>query len=390
MKIHEYQAKELFRKYGIPTPSGELAFSAEDVLNTAQNSTGIPCVIKAQVHSGARGKAGGIKVAKTLEEVVTYANRIVGMELKSAQTGGESKKVRKVLVEQAVNIEKELYISLTVDRSKECITIIASPEGGMDIEEIAQTSTEKIFKEEIDIRYGIQPYNLRNLVYKLNLEGDLGKDFSKIVSGLYRLFVEKDCSLVEVNPLVITKEQKILALDGKINFDDNALYRQADIAEMRDTDEENSLELEASKYNLNYIKLDGTVGCMVNGAGLAMATMDIVKLAGAEPANFLDVGGGASAQNIENAFRILLSDKNVNAVFINIFGGILRCDVLAEGIKNAVISLKTEIPVIVRLEGTNCEIGARVLSESGLKFSVAGSLKEAVEQLKALAPVQCS
>jgi len=216
------------------------------------------------------------------------------------------------------------------------------------------------------------------------------RDFSKIVSGLYRLFIEKDCSLVEINPLVITKEQKILALDGKINFDDNALYRHADVAEMRDTDEENSLELEASKYSLNYIKLDGTVGCMVNGAGLAMATMDIVKLAGAEPANFLDVGGGASSQNIENAFRILLSDKNVNAVFINIFGVILRCDVLAEGIKNAVINLKTEIPVIVRLEGTNCEIGARVLSESGLKFSVAGSLKEAVEQLKALAPVQCS
>lgn len=382
MKIHEYQAKELFRQFNIPTPLGELAFIPEEVLEVVEKSIGVPCVIKAQVHSGARGKAGGIKVAKTKEEVVTYANQIVGMELSSVQTGGESKKVRKVLVEQAVNIDKELYISITTDRAKECITIIASPDGGMDIEEIAEKSPERIFKEEIDIRYGIQPYNLRNLMYKFGFSAEQGKEFCSIVSMLYKLFVDKDCSLVEINPLVITKEGKIIAIDGKINFDENALFRHKEIAEYRDIEEENPLEVEASKYNLNYIKLDGSVGCMVNGAGLAMATMDIVKIAGSEPANFLDVGGGASSENIENAFKILLTDQNVKAVFINIFGGILRCDVLAEGIKNAVTHFETEIPVIVRLEGTNCEEGSKMLKESGLKFEVADSLEQAIELIK--------
>jgi len=383
MKIHEYQAKELFKKYNINIPKGEIAFTPEEVLNSVQNSIGLPCVIKAQVHSGARGKAGGIKVAKTIEEVVEYANKIIGMELKSIQTGDEAKKVRKVLVEQAINIDKELYISITVDRAKECITIIASPDGGMDIEEVAQKSPERIFKEEIDIRYGIQPFNLKNLTYQLGFDSEISKEISKVVTGLYKLFTEKDCSLVEINPLVITKEGAVVALDGKINFDDNALYRNLDILEYRDTDEENPLELEASKYSLNYIKLNGSVGCMVNGAGLAMATMDVVKLAGSEPANFLDVGGGASATNIENAFKILLSDESVKAVFINIFGGILRCDVLAEGIKNAVLNLKADIPIIVRLEGTNCEIGAKILNESGLKFKVADSLAHAIELIKA-------
>lgn len=384
MKIHEYQAKELFRKYSIPTPMGELAYTSEEVLEKL-NIINIPCVIKAQIHSGARGKAGGIKVANTKEEVVEYSNKIIGMELKSIQTGGEAKKVKKVLVEQAANIDKEVYISLTVDRAQECITIIASPEGGMDIEEIAESNPEKIFKEEIDIRYGVQPYNLRNLIFKFGYEGQVAKDFSSIIKNLYRLFIEKDCSLLEINPLVITKEQNIIALDGKINFDENALFRHPDIAELRDTDEENPLELEASRYNLSYIKLDGSVGCMVNGAGLAMATMDVVKLANKEPANFLDVGGGASRENIENAFKILLSDKDVKGVFINIFGGILRCDVLAEGIKNAVNTLQTDIPIIVRLEGTNCEAGSKILAESGLTFKVASDLNEAIELIKQVA-----
>ncbi len=377
MKIHEYQAKKIFRDFKIPTPNGFLTVSTEESINAAEK-TGFPCVIKAQVHSGARGKAGGIKLAKTKEELKSYANNIIGMELKSVQTGDEGKLVKKVLIEEGINIDKEFYISLTVDRAKECITIIASTEGGMDIEEIAEKTPEKIHKESIDIRYGIKPFNIRNLCTALKIKGDLSKQFAVIAKGLYKLFTEKDCSLVEINPLVVTKEGQLFAVDGKINFDDNALYRHPDIVEMRDTDEENPLELEASKYNLNYIKLNGSVGCMVNGAGLAMATMDIIKHAGTEPANFLDVGGGANAENIENAFRLLLSDNNVKAVFINIFGGILRCDILAEGIKNAVSNLQTDIPVIVRLEGTNCEEGSEILNKSGLKFKVADSLGQAI------------
>ena len=377
MKIHEYQAKELFLSYGISVPVGKIAITTDEVEDIAKNLTNIPCVIKAQVHSGARGKAGGIKIAKNTEELRLFADQILGMDLASIQTAGESIKVRKVLVEQAVNIAKELYLSLIINRANESLTFIASPHGGMDIEEIAQTSPDEIFKEEIDTRYGIQPYNIRNLTNNLGFEGDLAKSFTHIITNLYRLFMEKDCSLVEVNPLVITKENKMIALDAKINFDDNALFRHPDILELRDIYEENPLELEASKYNLNYIKLNGSVGCMVNGAGLAMATMDVIKLAGLEPANFLDVGGGASAHNIENAFKILLSDKNVNMVFINIFGGILRCDILAEGIKNAVFNLKVDIPIIVRLEGTNVNEGQKILDESGLKFSVARSLDEA-------------
>jgi succinyl-CoA synthetase beta subunit len=388
MKIHEYQAKELFKKYNIPIPLGELAFTTEEAVKKAE-IIGIPCVIKAQVLSGARGKAGGIKVAKNKDELFEYANQIIGMELKSIQTGGEVKKVKKVLVEQAVNIEKELYISLTIDRSKECIVIIASPEGGMDIEEVAKTNPEKILTEEINIESGVQQYNLKNLADKLQLKDDREKGFAEIVNGLYRLFIEKDCSMVEINPLVVTKEGQIIALDGKINFDENALFRHPDIAQLKDIEEENPLELEASKYNLNYIKLNGSIGCMVNGAGLAMATMDIVKLAGKEPANFLDVGGGASAENIENAFRLLLSDEDVKGVFINIFGGILRCDILAEGIKNAVETLKTNIPVIVRLEGTNCEIGSKILAESGLAFQVAADLGGGIAALRASNP-SCS
>jgi len=384
MKIHEYQAKVLFRQYNIPVPEGKLALSAEEAVNIAKNITGIPCVVKAQVHSGARGKAGGIKFACSMDEVKEAASNIIGMELSSIQTAGEIKKVRKILVEGAAQIDKEYYLSLVLDRSSESITIIASTEGGMDIEEIAKKTPELIFKVNIDVRTGLESEKLSKLTQNLGLNSD----FENLVTNLYRLFIEKDCSLVEINPLVKTKDSKIIALDAKINFDDNALYRNQDIAAMRDIEEENPFELEASKYNLNYIKLNGTVGCMVNGAGLAMATMDIVKLAGSEPANFLDVGGGANAQNIENAFRLLISDKNVNLVFINIFGGILRCDILAEGIKSAVSSLNVNIPVIVRLEGTNAEIGRRILNESGLKFIVCDSLNNAVSLIKSAIEVK--
>lgn len=379
MKIHEYQAKKLFRDYEIRTPDGEVVLSQDEAIKISEK-LGFPCVIKAQVHSGARGKAGGIKLAKNLEELKTYSSQIIGMELKSIQTGTESKKVRKVLIEQGIDIEKELYLSITLDRSSESAVIIASTEGGMDIEKVASESPEKIIKEQINPVYGIQDYNLKDIAYALNVENK--KDFCSLLKNLYRLFIEKDCSLVEINPLVITKQNEIVALDAKINFDDNALYRHPDIVDLRDPDEENPLEVEASKYSLNYIKLDGTIGCMVNGAGLAMTTMDIIKLAGYEPANFLDVGGGASSENIENAFRLLLKDKNVKAVFINIFGGILRCDVLANGIKNAISKLNTNIPIIVRMEGTNKEKGSEILKTSGLKFRVANNLNEAIRLIQ--------
>ena len=380
MKIHEYQAKELFKEYNILIPKGKLALTVEEAAGIAEEIK-LP-VIKAQVHSGARGKAGGIKIAETFAEVRDFSGQILGMELKSSQTGGEVKKVSKILVEEAVSIDKELYLSITIDRSKECVVLIISPSGGMDIEEVALKTPELIYKLDADINSGIVPDSLNSLIDNFNLNQHLQEQFKNIILNLYRLFTEKDCSLAEINPLVITKDSKIVALDGKINFDDNALLRHPEIVALRDITEENPLELEASKYNLNYIKLDGSVGCMVNGAGLAMATMDIVKLAGFEPANFLDVGGSAGSENIENAFKILLSDKNVKLVFINIFGGILRCDILAEGIKKAAVNLKIEIPVIVRLEGTNSGIGKEILQDSELQFIIADSLENAVNLIK--------
>lgn len=377
MKIHEYQAKELFREYGVIVPNGYLTDNIDDA-KQASEALGFPCVIKAQVHSGARGKAGGIKLAKNAAEFEQYANDIIGMELKSIQTGDESKLVRKILIEEGIDIDKELYLAITVNRNTEKITIIASTEGGMDIEAVAEETPEKIIKEDIDLKEGITEQNLDNLVEII------GPECVETILRLYNLFIQKDCSLVEVNPLVITKSKEVIAIDGKVNFDENALYKHPEILELRDTDEENPLELEASKFDLNYIKLDGTIGCMVNGAGLAMATMDLIKLSGKSPANFLDVGGGASSENIENAFRILLSDKNVEAILINIFGGILRCDVLADGIKNAVQKLNIDLPVIIRLEGTNKEQGAKILEESGLKFTIANNLDEITTALKEL------
>ena len=374
MKIHEYQAKELFKKYGIKVPKSVLCEKREDI-ETVMKTVSLPCVIKAQVHSGARGKAGGVKLARTYDEAVRIANDILGMELKSTQAG--IKKVNKILIEEAVDIYKELYLSFTFDRTNECVAMILSTEGGMDIEEVARTCPEKIYTLLIK-----DEFNPVETVQKLGFNGGITYILCKYIFMLYKLTKEKDASLVEINPLVITKQAEVLALDAKINFDDNALFRHEDISALKDEKEENPLELEAQKSGLSYIKLDGTIGCMVNGAGLAMATMDVIRLAGKDAANFLDVGGGASSEKIEKAFKLLISDVNLEAVFINIFGGILRCDFLAEGVKNAIKTLDVQVPVIVRMEGTNKELGAQILNESGLKFTVVDDLNEAIEVIK--------
>lgn len=374
MKIHEYQAKELFKEYGIKVPQSVLCEKREDIEN-AIKQIGVPCVIKAQVHSGARGKAGGVKLAKDYVSAVKIADEILGKELKSSQAG--VKKVHKILIEQAVDIDKELYLSLTFDRANECIAFIVSSQGGMDIEETARIAPEKIHTQLIK-----DGFNPCETIEKLGCTKDISIQIAQISSNLYKLMLEKDAPLVEINPLVITKTGEVIALDAKINFDDNALFRHEEILLLKDEQEENPYELEAQKYGLNYIKLDGTIGCMVNGAGLAMATMDVIRLAGKEAANFLDVGGGASSDKIEKAFKLLISDKNLEAVFINIFGGILRCDFLAEGVKNAIKTLNVQCPVIVRMEGTNKEEGAEILNNSGLKFTVVNNLNEAVEVIK--------
>lgn len=374
MKIHEYQAKQLFKEYGINVPFSILCETKEEIKNTIEK-IGVPCVIKAQVHSGARGKAGGVKLVRDYESAIETANGILGMELVSKQAG--VKKVNKILIEQCVDIEKELYLSLTFDRANEAISMIISTEGGMDIEEVANTIPEKIHTQVIN-----ENFNPANTVQKLALEQKINEKIIDIVNKLYKLAIEKDASLVEINPLVITKQSDVIAIDAKINFDDNALFRHEDILALKDESEENPYELQAQKEGLNYIKLDGTIGCMVNGAGLAMATMDVIRLAGKDAANFLDVGGGASSEKIEKAFKLLISDKNLEAVFINIFGGILRCDFLAEGVKNAIKTLNIQVPVIVRMEGTNKEAGAQILNESGLKFTVVNDLNEAIEVIK--------
>lgn len=376
MKIHEYQAKELFKQYGIKVPYSVLCERREDIENILK-SMSLTCVIKAQVHSGARGKAGGVKFAKDYSSAVEIANNILGMELKSSQAG--VKKVNKVLIEQAVDIEKELYLSLAFDRANEGIALIISSEGGMDIEETAKNSPEKIYTKLIN-----ENFNPDEILFALGLSDDIKQKIRNIINALHKLMLDKDASLAEINPLVITKQSEVIAIDAKINFDDNALFRHEDILALKDESEENPYELEAQKYGLNYIKLDGTIGCMVNGAGLAMATMDVIRLAGKEAANFLDVGGGASSDKIEKAFKLLISDKNLEAVFINIFGGILRCDFLAEGVKNAIQTLKVDCPVIVRMEGTNKEAGAAILENSGLKFTVVNDLNEAAEVIKNL------
>ena len=381
MKIHENQAKELFRKYDVPGPQGSVAFTSEEAVEVAKTLGGYPVVIKAQIHAGGRGKGGGVKLAQSEQEVAAAAGQIIGMNLVTHQTGAQGRPVKKVLVEQGLNIAKELYLSIIPDRETAKIVVMVSEAGGMDIEEVAAKTPEKIIKVAINPLQGIQAYHCREVAFGLNLAPAVMKPFVAMVKNLYRMFVDYDCSLLEINPLVITAEETVIALDAKINFDDNALFRHKDILEFRDLDEEDPLEVEASKFNLNYINLDGNVGNMVNGAGLAMATMDLIKLAGAEPANFLDVGGGASAEMVENGFRIILSDPNVKGILINIFGGILRCDVLADGVVQAAKKTGINVPVVVRMEGTNIEEGRRILAESGLKLTTATDLKDAAAKV---------
>jgi succinyl-CoA synthetase beta subunit len=373
MKIHEYQAKAILREFGVPVPGGDVAETPARAREVAAKLGG-RVVVKAQVHAGGRGKAGGVKLADDPAAAEAAARQILGMMLKTPQTPPDGIKVLSVLVEEASPIATELYLSITLDRARETHVAMASAAGGMEIEEVAASHPEKIVREWVDPALGLQPFQARALAFGLGLTGDQFRSATSLIANLFRLYLAKDCSLAEINPMVVTQDGRVLALDAKLNFDDNALYRHREIVTLRDVNEEAPLDVEASKYGLNYIKLDGNVGCMVNGAGLAMATMDIVKLAGGSPANFLDVGGGASPEQVENAFRILSSDPSVKAVFINVFGGILRCDRLAAGLIAAIKKLGVEIPVVVRMEGTNVELGRRMLADSGLNFTTADDM----------------
>jgi len=379
MKIHEYQAKGILAQFGVPVPRGRVARSPEEAAAIA-GELGGRVVVKAQIHAGGRGKGGGVKLAGTPEEARQAAGKILGMTLVTPQTGPEGRRVRAVLVEEATDIRQELYLSILVDRQAGLPVVMASAAGGMEIEEVARARPEAILKAHVEPATGLQPFHARKLAFGLGFSGDLVKTLADFLAKLYRAFLASDCSLAEVNPLVVTGEGRLLALDAKLTLDDSALARHPDLADLRDLDEESPLEVEAAKHRLNYIKLDGNVGCMVNGAGLAMATMDIIKLAGGEPANFLDVGGGASAGQIEAAFRILISDPHVRAVLINIFGGILRCDRLAEGLIAAVRSLGVALPIVIRMEGTNVELGRRMLAASGLNFLTAVDMKDAARK----------
>ena len=381
MKIHEYQAKQIMRTYDIPIPKGNMAQTAEEAKAVALQIGGNHFVVKAQIHAGGRGKGGGIKTADSPDRVEQLARAMVGSKLVTPQTGPEGKKVHKVLVEEAMDIAQEMYLAITVDRGRECPVIIASKEGGMEIEELARRSPEKIVKEWVDPGVGLRPFQLSKISFALALEANLRGPVNQLVGNLYRLFVEKDCSLAEINPLVVNRKGEMVALDAKLNLDDNALYRHKELAEMRDLLEEDPLEVEASKHNLNYIKLDGNVGCMVNGAGLAMATMDMIKLAGGMPANFLDVGGGATVEMVKSGLKILVSDPNVKAILVNIFGGILRCDTLVQGLIEAASEIDLHVPLVIRMEGTNVEIGRKLLNESGLKLTVAQTMKEAAQKV---------
>jgi len=384
MKIHEYQAKEILKKYNVPVPVGKPVFNVDDAVKAAQEIGGNVWVVKAQIHAGGRGKGGGVKVAKSLDEVKSLSSGILGMNLVTHQTGPEGKTVKRLLIEQGINIDKELYVGITLDRAQSKNVVMVSTEGGMEIEKVAAETPDRILKEAVDPEVGLQPYQARKLAFGLGLEGTQHKNAVKFLTALYKAYLATDASLAEINPLVVTKEGDVLALDAKMNFDDNALYRHPEIFTMRDLEEEAALEIEASKYNLNYIKLDGNVGCMVNGAGLAMATMDIIKLAGGEPANFLDVGGGANKETVANGFKIILSDPNVKAILINIFGGIVRCDRVAQGVIDAVKEIHVNLPIVVRLEGTNAKEAGELLSQSGMNFEVAKSLKEAAEKVTAV------
>ena len=385
MKVHEYQAKEILGRYGVAVPQGKVAFTPRDAHDIA-SSLGGTVVVKAQIHAGGRGKGtftngfkGGVKLAKNPQEAQEYAAKMLGNVLVTHQTGPAGKEVQKVYVTEASEISKEYYLGIVLDRSKQMNVIMSSTEGGVEIEKVAAETPEKILKVWVDPLLGIQPFHAREIAFGLGFSGDAFKECVKLVTALYKAHEETDSTLTEINPLILTADGHVLALDAKMSFDDNALYRHPDILEMRDLSEEDPLEIEASKFDLNYIRLDGNIGCMVNGAGLAMATMDVIKLEGGEPANFLDVGGGATTERVKNAFKILLSDKHVKAVLINIFGGIVRCDVIAEGVIAAAKEMGVSLPVVVRLQGTNVDKGKAMLKESGLKFSVAGNLKEAAQ-----------
>lgn len=381
MNIHEHQAKELLARFGVAVPKGRAAFTPEEAVKAAKELGGPVWVVKAQIHAGGRGKAGGVKVVKSVDDVAATAKKMLGMTLVTHQTGPQGRVVKRVYVEEGCDIKRELYLGVLLDRQTSRITFMASTEGGMDIEEVAAKTPEKITRVAIDPAAGMQPFHARRIAYGLNLEGDQVKSATKFLHALYRAYVELDASLVEVNPLVVTGKGEIIALDAKMNFDDNALYRRKDVEALADENEIDATELEAGKHNLNYVKLDGSIGCMVNGAGLAMATMDIIKLYGGEPANFLDVGGGATKERVTVAFKLILSDKNVKGILVNIFGGIVRCDVIAEGVVAAARELALKVPLVVRLVGTNMEQGKKILAESGLKILAADDLADAAEKV---------
>lgn len=384
MNIHEYQGKELLRQYGVAVPNGKVAFSVDEAVEAAKELGTDVCVVKAQIHAGGRGKAGGVKVAKSLDEVRTYADDILGKTLVTHQTGPEGKEVKRLLIEEGCDIQNEYYVGLVLDRVTSSVVLMASEEGGTEIEEVAEATPEKIFKEVIDPAVGLQGFQARRLAFNINIPKKLVGQAVKFMMGLYKVFVEKDCSIAEINPLVTTGDGKVMALDAKLNFDSNALYRQKEILAYRDLEEEDEKEIEASKYDLSYISLDGNIGCMVNGAGLAMATMDIIKHYSGDPANFLDVGGGATAEKVTEAFKIILSDENVKGIFVNIFGGIMKCDIIAEGVVEATKQVGLEIPLVVRLEGTNVDLGKNILKESGLNITAADSMADGAQKIVSL------
>ncbi|WP_177505474.1 ADP-forming succinate--CoA ligase subunit beta [Anaerosinus sp.] len=384
MNIHEYQAKEVLRQYGVTTPNGKVAFSVDEAVKAAQDLGTSVCVVKAQIHAGGRGKAGGVKVAKNLDEVRKYAEEILGKILVTHQTGPTGKEVKRLLIEEGCDIKKEYYVGLVLDRKTSRVVLMASEEGGTEIEEVAAKTPEKIFKEIIDPAIGLTGFQARRIAFAINIPKELINKAVKFMTGLYEAFVNKDCSIAEINPLVVTGDGQVMALDAKMNFDSSALYRHADILAYRDLSEEDEKELAASKYDLNYVTLDGNIACMVNGAGLAMATIDIIKHYGGEPANFLDVGGSTNAEKVSEAFKIILSDQKVRGIFVNIFGGIVQCDAIAEGIVEAAKQVKITVPLVVRLEGTNVVKGKQILKDSGISITVADSMADGAEKVVSL------
>jgi succinyl-CoA synthetase beta subunit len=381
MNIHEYQGKQILKQYGVAVPEGYVAFSPEEAVKAAKELGTDVVVVKAQIHAGGRGKAGGVKLAKNLDEVRAYAKELLGKVLVTHQTGPEGKEVKRLYIEAGSNIEKEYYLGLVLDRETSRVTLMGSEEGGMDIEEVAANNPERLFYEEIDPVVGLTGFQARRMAFNMNIPAKLVNKAAKLMLGLYQAYVDKDAAIVEINPLVVTGDGQVVALDAKFNFDANALYRHQDIMEMRDYDEEDPKEIEASKYDLSYISLDGNIGCMVNGAGLAMATMDTINYYGGTPANFLDVGGGATAEKVTEAFKIILSDKNVKGIFVNIFGGIMKCDIIAEGVIQAAKEVSLSVPLVVRLEGTNVELGKKLLNESGLDIVAAGTMAEGAKKI---------